>query len=248
MADAPTRTALVTGGARRVGRHVALHLARRGWDVAITYNQSVGEMSTLAGEVEGMGRQFAPIQADFAADPDAAAAKIARAVSARFGRLDVLMHNASLYAPRPLAEVDAAEFARYFAVHVTVPALLTRGLRPLLEVAGGTVVTMTDSDIDADRARPQFLAYQASKAALANLTINLARELAPNVTVNAIAPGAVLWNESATPQEREQYLSRVPLARPGSPADVAELVEFLATRGRYVTGQTIRLDGGRAIR
>ena len=240
-----TRTALVTGGARRVGRRVALHLARLGWDVAITYRTSGEAMSTLADEFGRMGRGFLPVRADFA-DPEVAAAKVGEAVAKRFDRLDVLMHNASVYEPSTLDNANYGDLRRDLAVHVETPLLLTRRLRPLLEAAGGTVVTMTDTDLD--RTRPSFLTYQLSKAALLNLTRNLARELAPRVTVNAIAPGAVEWAEDMTNEEKETYLKRVPLGRAADPADVPRLIEFLATNGRYITGETLRLDGGRHLR
>jgi pteridine reductase len=109
----------------------------------------------------------------------------------------------------------------------------------------GHVVNMID--LLAERPWPQFLAYCASKAALGNLTLGLARELAPQVTVNGIAPGVVQWPDDYPKQEREKYLQRVPLARSGTPEDVAELVHYLVTGGSYITGQIIRLDGGRSI-
>ncbi len=246
MPDAtPTRTALVTGGARRVGRSIVLHLARAGWDVAATYRTSVEEISTLADAVERLGRRFVQIRADFA-DPGDASERVAKHVRAQFDRLDLLVHNASVYEPDDLGSLDLATLRRDFAVHVETPLLLTRALRPLLETAGGSVVTMTD--VDLDRSRPSYLSYQITKAALANLTKNLARELAPRVTVNAIAPGAILWAEGMTNDEKAAYLKRVPLDRSADAGEVPGLIEFLATRGRYLTGQTLRMDGGRHLR
>jgi pteridine reductase len=102
-------------------------------------------------------------------------------------------------------------------------------------------------DLLAERPWPKYLAYCASKAALWNLTLSLARELAPEVTVNGIAPGVVEWPDDYPQSEREKYLKRVPLQRPGTPRDVAETVLFLSTGGSYITGQIIRLDGGRSI-
>ena len=245
MSDPPTRTALVTGGVRRVGRKVALHLARLGWDVAVTYRTSAEAMSTLAGEFEGMGRQLVPVRADFT--DDAAAAKVGDAVNARFaGRLDLLVHNASVYEPGGLDDADAGDLRRNFAVHVAAPLLLTKRLRPALEAAGGAVVCMTD--VDLDRGRPSYLAYQVTKAGLANLVVNLAKELAPRVTVNAIAPGAVEWPADLPEDAKVAYLKKVPLGRVADPAEVPALIEFLATRGRYLTGQTFRMDGGRHLR
>lgn len=248
MADAappPVRTALVTGGARRVGRAVVLHLARAGWDVAATYHTSSDAISTLADAVEHLGRRFVQVRADFA-DPEAATDRVGRAIDAQFDRLDLLVHNASVYEPNDLDSLDLAALRRDFAVHVETPLLLTRRLRPLLERAAGTVVTMTDTDLE--RSRPSYLSYQLTKAALANLTKNLARELAPNITVNAIAPGAILWAEGMTDDEKAAYLKRVPLARAAEGDEVPKLIAFLATNGRYLTGETLRMDGGRHLR
>ena len=181
----PVRVALVTGGARRVGRFVAMHLARLGWDVAITYHASGEAASSLAEEVGRIGRQCLIVKADLT-DPDAATARVAEAVSKRFPRLDLLLHNASLYEPGGLFDATPDQMRRFFAVHAESPLLLTRRLAPLLKVANGTVIAMTD--VNVDRPRPSYAAYTMSKAALANLVPSLARELAPDVTANAIAP------------------------------------------------------------
>lgn len=243
-ADAP-KAALITGGARRVGRHVALHLAGRGWDVAITYRGSADEAATLAERIEGLGRQCVLVQADFA-DPQPAAERVADVVSRRLRRLDLLMHNASLWERGRLLATDVAQMRRLLAVHIEAPVLLTQRLAGLLRASRGSVIAMTDEQID--RPSPAYAAYGMSKAALRNAVKSLARELAPEVTVNAIAPGVVDWPHDMPKEKRDRYLKRVPLKRAGTPQDVAELVEFLCTRGRYITGQTIRLDGGRSVR
>lgn len=239
------RTALITGGARRVGRRIALHLAERGWDIAITYRASAAEASSLAERVEGLGGECVLAQADFT-DPPAAAARVADVVSTRFARLDLLLHNASLYERGGLLETDHAQLRRLLAVHAETPVLLTQRLAPLLRSAGGSVIVMSDEQLD--RPGPAYAAYSLSKAALENAVKSLARELAPQVTVNAISPGVVEWPDDMPPAARQKYLKRVPLARAGTPQDVANLVEFLCTTGRYITGQTIRLDGGRSVR
>jgi pteridine reductase len=185
------------------------------------------------------------VRADFA-EPEPAAAKVADAVTKRFDRLDLLLHNASVYTPDSLDDASADGLGHNFAVHALTPMLLTKRLRPLLEAAGGTVLAMTDTDLD--RTRPGYLSYQISKAALATLVRNLARELAPIVTANLIAPGAILWPADATDEEKRTYLTRVPLDRPAEREDVPNLVEFLCTRGKYITGETIRVDGGRSLR
>jgi pteridine reductase len=236
--------ALITGGAKRVGRAVALHLARQGWDIAITYNTSGDDAASLASQVEGLRRQCAIIQADFN-DPEAAAARVAGVVQQRFARLDLLMHNASLYERGGLLEADLDLVRRMMAIHVETPLLLTQKLAGMLRASGGSVIVMSDQQIE--RPGKTYAAYSISKAAITSAVKSLAREFAPDVTVNAIAPGAVIWPEEMAPAAAERYLKRVPLGRAGSPADVATLVEFLCTRGRYITGQMIRLDGGRSL-
>ena len=238
------RVILVTGGARRVGRHVCLHFARLGWDVAITYRTSADAMADLAEEVQRLGGEFVPIRADFE-QPTDAAERVGTAVDGRLGRLDVLVHNASVYEAGDLDAVTLDTLRRDLAVHVETPLLLTKRLRPLLTAAKGSVIAMTD--VDLDRSRPSFLTYEASKAALSNLMANLARELAPDVTANCIAPGAILWPPNTPEDVKATYLSRVPAGHIGSPADVAAAIEYLATTGRYVTGETLRLDGGRHL-
>lgn len=237
--------ALITGGAKRVGRAVAHHLAERGWNIALTYNTSSDAASDLAHRIQGLGRQCQIIQADLT-EPDASTRRIADAVTRRFARLDLLLHNASLYEKGGLADATAEQMRRFFAIHAESPLLLTQRLADLLRKARGSVIAM--SDVNVDRPRPAWAAYTMSKAALANLVPSLARDLAPQVTVNAIAPGVVEWPDDMTQEQRQAYLEKIPLARAGTPQDVARLIHFLVTDGRYITGQTIRLDGGRSIR
>ena len=238
------RVALVTGAARRVGRAVVERLADAGFNVAFTYHLSRDEAEEVSRRLGARGRRSLAIRADLA-DPETAAARLFEAVSGTFGRLDVLVNNASLYEPGRLSETTVLQSRRMYAVHVDSPLLLCQRFEPLLRAAGGHVVNMVD--LLAERPWPRYLAYCASKAALANLTLGLARELAPEVTVNGIAPGVVEWPEDFPEDDRAKYLKRVPLARAGTPRDVAELVHFLCTAGGYITGQIIRLDGGRSI-
>lgn len=243
MAVQSIPAALITGGARRVGRAVALHLAQLGWDIAITYNTSADDAASLAERIEGLGRECVIIEADFT-NPLAASARVAEIVVQRFARLDLLLHNASLYRRARLLEADLDLLRQLTAIHVETPLLLTQKLAPLLRASGGSVIVMSDQQIQ--RPGKTYAAYVVSKAAITHAVRSLARELAPEVTVNAIAPGVVAWPEDMPEAARRKYLKRVPLARAGTPQDVAQLVEFLCTRGRYITGQTLRLDGGRS--
>ena len=238
------KVALVTGGAKRVGRAIVGRLAEAGYDVAFTYYSSEAGADALVEEHHGGPARVVRILADFT-EPATFVAPTIESVRRELGRLDVLVNNASLYEPGGLADTSIEQSRRLMAIHVESPLLLVQGFAPMLRSTRGHVVNMVD--LLAERPWPQYLAYCASKAALANLTLGLARELAPEVTVNGIAPGVVAWPEDYPEADRARYLKRVPLGRAGTPQDVAELVYFLCTAGSYLTGQILRLDGGRSI-
>jgi len=243
MADA-RKIALVTGGAKRVGRAIVERLAAAGFDGAFTYLSSEAEAQDLRRSLADHGARFVPIRADLTR-PEASIEPIASALTAEFGRLDLLVNSASLYQQANLAQSSLEMSRRLWAIHVESPMMLCQRFEGALRQSRGSVVNMLD--LLAERPWPQYLAYCASKAGLWNLTLGLARELAPEVTVNGIAPGVVEWPKDYPESERQKYLKRVPLARPGTPQDVAEIVHFLCTAGRYITGQIIRVDGGRSI-
>jgi pteridine reductase len=244
MANAPApggrgKVALVTGGAKRVGRAIVEKLAAEGFAVAFTYRSSEHEAQDLARRIGGRA-----IQADLFQPPQAVE-QIATSFAAFSDHLDVLVNSASAYLRARLGETDLALMQKLAAIHVQSPLLLAQKFEPMLRAGRGHIINIID--LLAERPWPEFLSYCASKAALANLTLGLARELAPQVTVNGIAPGVVEWPAGYPESEKQKYLQRVPLNRAGTPQDVASLVHFLATEGSYITGQIIRLDGGRSI-
>ena len=247
--DAPV--ALVTGAARRVGREIALELARRGCDVLIHANQSGEEAARVADEIRGMGRGAGLCALDLA-DLDEVE-RFAAELSGRLTRLDVLVHNASVYAPTPLETLRPSDVARFHAVNAGAPLLLTRGLAGLLSRSemegGGSVVAMLDIHA-MGLPRKAFAAYSMSKAALHEMVLSVSRELAPRVRVNGVAPGVVAWPEQgyeSDTEAQERYLARIPLGRAGTPKDAAGAVAWLALDAGYVTGQVIRVDGGRSL-
>jgi pteridine reductase len=239
-----TKSALVTGAAKRVGREIALELARSGFDVAITYLSSEAEAQQVVSEIQSLGRHSLMIRADLT-HPESAVAAVYGTFTQIFSRLDVLVNSASAWLPGTLGQTTPDMIRKLNSIHVETPLLLCQKFEPMLRASRGHVVNMCD--LLGERPWPEYLAYCASKAALINLTMGLARALAPEVTVNGIAPGVVEWPEDYPEEEKARYLKRVPLARPGTPADVARLIRFLVTEGTYVTGQIIRLDGGRSI-
>jgi pteridine reductase len=240
----------VTGGARRVGRAVALELARRGCDLAVTYRRSEREAETLLTEAAALG---ASVRIDRLDLEDPANAEEYGTALAASSPVDILVHNASIYAGAPLAELTAEHALRMFRVNALGPLLLTKRLAGRLAASplagGGAVVGM--ADIHAmGLPRSGFAAYAMSKAALVEAIRSLARELAPRVRVNGVAPGVVAWPEKgyeADEAAQQAYLKRVPLGRAGTPEDAATVVAWLALEATYITGQIIRLDGGRSL-
>jgi len=239
---APRRVALITGAAKRVGRAIALQLADEGFDILFTFKSSRDDAKSLAEEILTKGRRTLAIELDLTQPEDAVARLKSMFI---WDRLDVIVNNASLYEPSSLTETSPDQINRLMAIHFQSPLLLCRTFAPMLRATRGHVVNMVD--LLAEKPWPEYLAYCASKAALMNLTLGLARELAPDVTVNGIAPGVVEWPDTYPEADRARYLKRVPLARAGTPQDVADAVAFLVTRGKYITGQILRLDGGRSI-
>ncbi len=239
------RAALVTGSAVRVGRAIALELARLGCDIALHYRSSSSEAEQTAGEIRRLARRVELIQADLG-EPSAPE-HIVQQATAAFGRLDILVNSASTFDKRPLAESDGAFWESTLRVNLLAPALLARAAAPHMQAAGaGRIINM--ADILADRPPKGYTAYCVSKAAIAGLTRCLAIELAPLVTVNAIAPGIAEFPASYSQEKRDRLVAQVPLQRPGSPEEVAALVKYLVTEGDYVTGQVIALDGGRSLK
>jgi pteridine reductase len=243
--------ALLTGAARRVGLASATALARAGCDILITYRSSAAEAEGALASLRTLGVAAAADRLDL--DDLAGTERWAERTARLLPRLDILVHNASTYAPSPLATLSADRLLADYRVHAAAPALLTRHLAPLLSASpsegGGAIVAMCDIHA-LGRPRREFAAYSMSKAALAELVRTLALELAPRVRVNGVAPGAVAFAEEgpdADPAMQQRYLSRVPLGRSGTPADAAEVVRWLAMDATYLTGEIIRVDGGRWI-
>jgi len=236
------RTALVTGGAVRVGRAIALSLAEDGYDVVVHYNRSGDAAKETAARVEAMGRTAVLKKVDLS-EAEGPAALIGHVADA-LGRLDLLVNSASTYRKGRVDGAGVDVWDQAMAVNVRAPFLLVREAAPLLREARGSVVNIADlSAIQVWRERG---IHAVSKAALLHLTRVQARTLAPEVRVNAIAPGNVLPPEEDDEDVVEASRRRTPLGRIGDPADVAGAVRFLAGAA-YVTGELIVVDGGRLL-
>jgi pteridine reductase len=241
------RVALVTGAARRVGRAIALGLAGCGHDVAVHYRGSHDEATATGREIESLGRRAVLIRGNLL--ESTTWGRIVEETIERLGRLDVLVNNASAFLteePDTIESFDDTLWERMLRVNLIAPAGLAHHAAPHLSERGdGLIVNLCDAAL----ARPwrRHLAYQASKAGLACLTQTLAKALAPNVRVNGVSPGLAVFPESYTAEQRERLVGRVPLGRAGRPEDVASMVCHLATAGGYITGEIIRVDGGRGL-
>jgi pteridine reductase len=234
------RTALVTGGARRIGRALCLALGEHGVSVAIHCHRSREEADAVARECPGS----VVLEADLARR--GAPARLLDEAYEQLGNLDILVNNAAVYESVQLPELDEATWDRALAVNLTAPFLLARraGLR-MREAGSGAIVNLTDWAVA--RPYPRYLPYYASKAGLAAVTAGLARALAPEVRVNAVAPGPILLPEGAGDDDLRAAIERAtPLARLGGEGAVVSAVLFLLGN-EFVTGETLTVDGGRSL-
>lgn len=244
MVERNRPVAMVTGAARRIGAAIARTLHAAGYDLALHGWRSRGELDALAGELSGRRADSALVlQADLG--EAGRMPELVKATIDRFGRLDALVNNASLFHPTPLGGTTAAQWDALFAVNARAPWLLAQAAAPHLTAARGSIVNITD--IYAERPLPRHSAYCMSKAALRMATLALAEELGPAVRVNALAPGAILWPEGGGGADRARILAGIPLARTGTPEEIAGAVLWLIREATYVTGQTLRVDGGRLL-
>ncbi|HEX5353881.1 MAG TPA: pteridine reductase [Rhodanobacteraceae bacterium] len=235
---------LITGAARRLGAATARTLHAAGYDLALHYRKSRAELDALIAEFESAraGSTLA-LQTDLA-DAEHLPGLVESTIE-HSGRLDALVNNASLFHPTPLGSITPQQWDDLIAVNARAPLLLAQAAAPHLKASRGSIVNITD--IYAEHPLPQHAAYCMSKAALRMATFALAQELAPEVRVNAVAPGAILWPEGESGEDRGKLLARIPLGRTGSSIDIANAVLWLIRDATYVTGQTIRIDGGRIL-
>jgi len=245
------KVALVTGGAQRVGAAIVRALHAAGANVMLHYRTSEKPAQALQAELNAArADSVALVQADLL--DIAGLPELVKNTLARFGRLDVLVNNASTFFPTPVGEITERHWDDLVGTNFKVPLFLSQAAAPALKKTGGCIVNLVD--IHAERPLRGHLLYSAAKAALAGLTRSLARELGSEVRVNGVAPGAVLWPEEHQGGQgmfdsvtRQRIISATPLKSAGSPEDVARTVLFLAAEAPFVTGQIIAVDGGRSI-
>lgn len=241
----PRPVALITGSGKRVGASIARTLHAAGYDLALHCRRSVQEAETLAAELETARIDSTLVLQAELADVHALPALVDTTL-ARFGRLNALVNNASGFHPTPLGSATPAQWDELFSANAKAPFFLAQAAAPALRATHGAIVNLVD--IYAERALADHPIYCMAKAALAAMTRTLALDLAPAVRVNGVAPGAVLWPADGKPYaDQAALLARTPMQRAGSPDDVAGAVLWLLQGAPYVTGQIIRVDGGRTL-
>ena len=236
---------LITGAARRIGAEIARSLHDAGADIAIHHRGSATEAAALNGE---LNRRRPDSAQTFAADLNQANAceQLVAAVIARFGRLDVLINNASSFYATPIGSITEANWEDLIGSNLKAPLFLSQAATPHLTATAGSIVNIVD--IHARRPLKDHPVYGPAKAGLEMLTRSLAKDLAPEVRVNGVAPGAILWPESGmTDAARTSILRQIPLGRSGEPTDIAGCVLYLVRDAGYVTGQIVAVDGGRSL-
>ncbi|MEO6565377.1 MAG: pteridine reductase [Casimicrobiaceae bacterium] len=240
------KVVLITGGAKRVGAAICRRMHASGANLMLHYRASGGEARLLQAELNHTRpNSVALIQADLL-DTGKLPSLVDQTVHT-FGRLDCLINNASSFFPTPVGEIGLDSWNDLIGTNLQAPLFLAQAAAPSLRKAGGAIVNI--ADIHADRPLKSYVVYSIAKAGLIGLTRSLARELAPEVRVNAVAPGPVLWpdDESFDELSRQRIISHTPLKREGTPEDIAGAVHYLLVEAAYVTGQTLNVDGGRNI-
>lgn len=238
-----TRVALVTGAARRLGRATAIALHERGLNIVLHYRRSLDEAHALAAELNAKRSDSVQLlKADL--DHPNAVRLLAEEALACWQRIDVLVNNASSFYATPLATASDEDWTRLLHSNLRAPFILTQCLADSLKQHHGSIVNLID--VYAQKPLFEHSLYCAAKAGLSSLTLSMARELAPNVRVNGVAPGPIMWPEQGQ-DNQQQIIQATALQRTGQPQDIASAVTWLALDAPFVTGQILAVDGGRSL-
>jgi pteridine reductase len=241
--DIEGKVALVTGGAKRIGRSIALMLAARGAEVVLHYRGSEREAQQVLALIKRTGGKPVAVQGDVSVATDVD--RIVETAMQAFGRIEILVNNAAIFYRTPFEKLTEEDWDRFLAVNLRAPFLLCRTIGAIMLRQGqGKIVNL--ADIAGQKVWAEYIPYSVSKAGVIALTVGLAKALAPHVQVNAIAPGTVLLPEGTSPEEQERSVRRVPLERLGSPEDIARAVVYLVEND-FITGEILRVDGGQHL-
>ena len=239
------KTIFITGAAKRIGKEIALTFKEIGWNIIIHYNSSKKDADDLADQINKDNPNSAKtVQGNLDVKEDVQ--EILSVVSEAFPSIDLLVNNASTFYPTPIDQISEDHWEKLIGSNLKGPLFLIQGLKEKLKESNGSIINITDTNLTKGVAN--YSIYSAAKAGLEAITKGLARELAPEIKVNAIAPGAmleppdVIWTE----EQKSKVIESIPLKRMGSEKDIANTVKFLA-HSEYITGQTIKVDGGRSL-
>ncbi|HEX3896655.1 MAG TPA: pteridine reductase [Rudaea sp.] len=236
---------LITGAAKRIGAQIARTLHQAGYDLALHYRHSRNEMDALRSELEPLRPDSTiAIQGDLA--DVAALPGIVEKCTSRFGRLDAVVNNASAFFPTPIGDATPEQWDELFASNARAPFFLAQAAASVLKKSSGCIVNIVD--IYAQQPLARYPIYSMAKAALEMMTKSLARELAPEIRVNGVAPGAILWPDAGqVSTNQDDLVAKTPLQRTGSSEEIAKAVLFLIRDATFTTGQILKVDGGRSL-
>lgn len=239
------RWALVTGAAKRIGAVISAALHEAGANVAIHYLNSAEDAEQLASKLnETRSDSAVTVRGDL--NNTAALKQMIDHLIKRVGRLDILVNNASSFYPTPLESITEQHWDDLLGINLKAPLFLSKVALPHLKQNGGVIINIVD--VHAQRPLKNHPVYSSAKAGLAMLTRSLAKDLSPEVRVNGVSPGAILWPESGISEQlKKNIIAQIPLKRPGAPADIAAAVVFLVRDAPYITGEIIAVDGGRSV-
>ncbi len=241
-----TKVALVTGSGKRIGAFIAEYLHQHGYAVVLHYRHSGDAAKSLRDQFNQQRHNSAiALHADLA-DPSAWQ-QLAQQTVSWHKRLDLLVNNASSFYPTPIEQASPDQWQDLFASNAQAPFFLTQQLLPALKQQHGNIINIIDAMVD--QATIHFIPYKMAKASLKTMTLSMAKALAPDIRVNGVAPGAILWPEHkpTSDKNKQQVIAQIPLQRMGEPSDIAQAVWFLAEQATYITGQILAVDGGRSL-
>jgi NAD(P)-dependent dehydrogenase (short-subunit alcohol dehydrogenase family) len=246
MSEQPllNQVALVTGGGKRIGRAIALTLARAGADVIVNYNESREGAEATVREIAALGVRAVALRADVSRPKQVDA--MFRAVDRRFGRLDILVNNAGAFFKASWDKLTEADWDRLLGINLKGPFFCAQAAaRMMMREGSGNIINI--SSLGGLQAWPSYMHYCASKAGLISLTRSLAKALAPQIRVNSVAPGTILFPNEERDAAIRNIIRTTPLRKAGAADDIAETVLFLATHSQFITGQVLVVDGGKSI-
>jgi NAD(P)-dependent dehydrogenase (short-subunit alcohol dehydrogenase family) len=244
IVEPTSRVAMVTGGGKRLGRQIVLALAQNGFDVAVNYHESRSGATQVVSRVKEFGQRGLALPGDIS--NRLSVERMVGRVLAAFGRIDLLVNNAGVFLDSPLQRTSDALWDATMDINLRGPFLCSQAVSTaMLKQKSGSIINI--ASLGGLQGWARHLPYSISKAGVIMLTRVLAKSLAPHITVNAIAPGTILMRGEEDPSVRHVPRKSILLKRYGTPSDITDMVVYLATKGRYITGQVIAIDGGRSI-